>query len=215
MNQMPESINIGFNYSFQHFNPALITYITTCVVFLKKLHFVRGIENEAIVAWETGCLLPKLEEPGGHTGLAGLRNDSSARRKRGRGPKISSKEARTKHFKRDLARTSPRKSQIPPSLLPPRFWKHAQAGLPACSPFSQPAVHPAEGRPRGREGEEWKGKDSSAGRPWPLKKTEAGRKTYCSLKSDHLRASLWVTHPGTPRPRGERIRPGRKTQRAW
>lgn len=73
---------------------------------------------------------------------------------------------------------------------------------PACSPFSEPAVHPAEGRPRVREGEEWKGKDSSAGWPWPLKKTEAERKTYCSLQSDHLRASLWVTHPGTHRPRG-------------
>lgn len=100
------------------------------------------------------------------------------------------------------------------------FFLHASGSShrlvsPACSPFSQPAVHPAEGRPRVREGEEWKGKDGSAGRPWPLKKTEAGRKTYCSLKSDHLRASLWVTHPGTPRPRGERIRPGRKTQRVW
>lgn len=84
----------------------------------------------------------------------------------------------------------------------------------ACSPFSEPAVHPAEGRPRAREGEEWNGKDSSAGRPWPLKKTEAGRKTYCSLQSDHLRASLWVTHPGTSRPGGKRIRPSRKTQRA-
>lgn len=49
---MPGSINIGFNYSFQHFNPALITDVTTCVVFFfKKLHFVRGLENEAIVAW--------------------------------------------------------------------------------------------------------------------------------------------------------------------
>lgn len=47
-------------------------------------------------------------------------------------------------------------------------------------------------------------KDSSAGWPLPLKKTSGGREeNILFLQSDHLRASLWVTHPRTPRPRGE------------
>lgn len=41
----------------------------------------------------------------------------------------------------------------------PAFFLHASGCSqslvsPACSPFSEPAVHPAEGRPRAREGEE-------------------------------------------------------------
>lgn len=145
-------------------------------------------------------------------GWLGEETDSSAQGRRGRGAAAAKQE---QNILRELPRAGPHKSQMRPHLPPPLFQEQQrscvlslrQACLRLLSPPARgaPAWAPArtEGRPRAREGEAWKERDSSAGRPRPLKKTEAGRKTYCSLQSDHLCASLWVTHPGTPRPRGK------------
>lgn len=156
------------------------------------------------MGWRTGCL-HCLEEPEILTGLAGLRSDSSAQ---GRGKTSRShsshplQEGSSKARAKPLKRSGQNWPARPPPGLPLPLSPEEQSFLPvAKEPATAPhRTHPeARGRPRGEGGEP--AKDNSAG--W--KQAEAGRKTYRSLQSDHLRASRG--------PEAKLIRPGWKSER--